>query len=395
MHGTQKKELKNTLKKLRVNLTIDTWTSVQNINYMVLTAHFIDINWKMHKRVINFAVIQNHQGATIGRLIESCLADWGIEKVMCIIVDNASANKSAMEWLVAKMNRSAGYQLILGGKYMHMRCTAHITNLIVGHGLKRLQKSVSAIRNAVKFVRSSPNRLEYFKKTVEREKIPCKGLVCLDVQTRWNNIYLMLEAALRFQQVFMAMKDDYGGIYVNYFDEPEEEIDEDGNIVVPPPSNTNKRNRVGPPEDDDFEIAKVFVDILGVFYEITLRVSASTHPTVHTTFQDVITMKKNIKSMCVSAELATGAETRKILNEMAANMKNRWFKYYGSFHELNHIVIIGLVLDARFKLKNVTYTFNQEGLGEEEVERRTREIKNLLYALYDQYVLVVDGGRHL
>ncbi|KAL6202207.1 hypothetical protein ACLB2K_025916 [Fragaria x ananassa] len=88
--------------------------------------------------------------------------------------------------------------------------------------------------------------------------------------------------------------------------------------------------------------------------------------------------------MYVSAKLATGAETRKILNEMAANMKNRWFKYYGSFHELNHIVIIGLVLDARFKLKNVTYTFNQEGLGDEEVERRTREIKNLLYALYDQ-----------
>nr|XP_011460276.1 PREDICTED: zinc finger BED domain-containing protein DAYSLEEPER-like [Fragaria vesca subsp. vesca]XP_011460277.1 PREDICTED: zinc finger BED domain-containing protein DAYSLEEPER-like [Fragaria vesca subsp. vesca] len=47
------------------------------------------------------------------------------------------------------------------------------------------------------------------------------------------------------------------------------------------------------------------------------------------------------------------------------------------------------------KSKNVTYTFNQEGLGDEEVERRTREIKNLLYALYDQYVLVVDGGRHL
>ena len=97
MHGTQKKELKNTLKKLRVNLTTDTWTSVQNINYMVLTARFIDIDWKMHKRVINFAVIQNHQGATIGRLIESCLADWGIEKVICITVDNASANKSAME----------------------------------------------------------------------------------------------------------------------------------------------------------------------------------------------------------------------------------------------------------------------------------------------------------
>lgn len=58
---------------------------------------------------------------------------------------------------------------------MHVRCTAHITNLIVGYGLKRLQRSVIAIRNAVKFVRSSPNRLESFKKAVVTEKLPLRG----------------------------------------------------------------------------------------------------------------------------------------------------------------------------------------------------------------------------
>ena len=30
----------------RVSLTTDIWTSSQNIDYMVLTAHFVDINWK-------------------------------------------------------------------------------------------------------------------------------------------------------------------------------------------------------------------------------------------------------------------------------------------------------------------------------------------------------------
>lgn len=33
-----------------VCLTTDTWTLVQNINYMVLTAHFIDDDRKMHKK---------------------------------------------------------------------------------------------------------------------------------------------------------------------------------------------------------------------------------------------------------------------------------------------------------------------------------------------------------
>ena len=37
----------------RVSLTIDTWTSIQNVNYMILTAHFVHKNWKLHKRIIN------------------------------------------------------------------------------------------------------------------------------------------------------------------------------------------------------------------------------------------------------------------------------------------------------------------------------------------------------
>jgi hypothetical protein len=34
------------------------------------TAHFIDNGWKMHKRVLNFYVISNNQGITIGKILE-------------------------------------------------------------------------------------------------------------------------------------------------------------------------------------------------------------------------------------------------------------------------------------------------------------------------------------
>lgn len=86
-----------------------------------------------------------------------------------------AANKPVLEWLIAKLNNCPSYQQILGGKYMHVRCTAYITNLIMRYGLKRLQKSVIEIKNAVKFVRSSPNRLESFKKAVVTEKLPLRG----------------------------------------------------------------------------------------------------------------------------------------------------------------------------------------------------------------------------
>ena len=46
----------------RVCLTTDTWTSCQNLSYMCLTAHFIDDNWTLHKRIINFYPITDHNG---------------------------------------------------------------------------------------------------------------------------------------------------------------------------------------------------------------------------------------------------------------------------------------------------------------------------------------------
>lgn len=64
---SEKAKLKNDLSAYRVCLTTDTWTSIQNINYMVLTAHFIDVNWMLHKRILNFCVIPNHRGESISR----------------------------------------------------------------------------------------------------------------------------------------------------------------------------------------------------------------------------------------------------------------------------------------------------------------------------------------
>ncbi|PRQ29667.1 putative transcription factor/ chromatin remodeling BED-type(Zn) family [Rosa chinensis] len=105
LYDKTKKKLKTDLAHYRVCLTTDTWTSVQNFNYMVLTAHFIDDKWEMHKRIINFCTISNHSGISIGLLIESCLLQWGISKVLTITVDNAAANKCAIEFFRSKLNK--------------------------------------------------------------------------------------------------------------------------------------------------------------------------------------------------------------------------------------------------------------------------------------------------
>jgi hypothetical protein len=37
-------------------------TSLQNLNYMVVTASYIDSNWRIHKKVIKFNLISSHKG---------------------------------------------------------------------------------------------------------------------------------------------------------------------------------------------------------------------------------------------------------------------------------------------------------------------------------------------
>nr|KYP38668.1 Putative AC transposase [Cajanus cajan]KYP38675.1 Putative AC transposase [Cajanus cajan]KYP38677.1 Putative AC transposase [Cajanus cajan] len=72
-----------------------------------------------------------------------------------------------------------------------MHCE-HILSLIVKEGLKEIKDSILKIRNAVKYVKFSSTRFARFKACVEQEEISYKGLVCLDVETRWNSTYLML-----------------------------------------------------------------------------------------------------------------------------------------------------------------------------------------------------------
>jgi hypothetical protein len=71
--------------------------------------------------------------------------------------------------------------------------------------LEEINVSVVKIRNAIRFVRSSPSRQLAFKKCAEKLCIRCKKSLCLDVATRYNSTYLMLEAAENFEKVFVRL----------------------------------------------------------------------------------------------------------------------------------------------------------------------------------------------
>ncbi|TYK16026.1 methyl-CpG-binding domain-containing protein 13 isoform X1 [Cucumis melo var. makuwa] len=78
---------------------------------MVITAHFIDDDWNLHKRILNFCQVANHKGDTIGRAIEKCLEGWGIDRLFTVTVDNASSNDVVIAYLVKKFKGRNGLVL--------------------------------------------------------------------------------------------------------------------------------------------------------------------------------------------------------------------------------------------------------------------------------------------
>ena len=147
-----------------------------------MSCHFIDDDWKLHKRILNFCIVDNHKEKTIGKMVESCLEEWNIEGIFILTVDNASSNDVAICYLKEATNRWKC--TLLGNEFVHVRCCAHILNLIVTDDLKHHNKSIDRVHHAVRYVKASPNKLQTFKRCVEKVKIKSKAILCLDVLTR-------------------------------------------------------------------------------------------------------------------------------------------------------------------------------------------------------------------
>ena len=163
IYESAKEEVKLLLKGTnRISLTSDLWTSNQNIGYMSLTAHFVDSDWTLQKRIINFCQLEPpHTGVVISDAIIDCLIVWGIEdKVSTITLDKASANDVAAKTIMN--NFQVRDKLCFKGLIFHVRCCAHILNLVVQDGIHVIQDVIENIRCSVTYLKKSPSRMYKF-----------------------------------------------------------------------------------------------------------------------------------------------------------------------------------------------------------------------------------------
>jgi hypothetical protein len=137
----------------KVSLTADMWTSNQNLGYLCVTCHWITSDWKMNKRIIKFLMMESpHNAQAMFNVVLKGIQEWNIEdKLFSITLDNAQVNNSMMDLLRANLLMKK--MLPCEGNLFHVRCGAHVINLVVQYGLRKISSIVRNIRESVKYIK--------------------------------------------------------------------------------------------------------------------------------------------------------------------------------------------------------------------------------------------------
>ncbi|KAK5846058.1 hypothetical protein PVK06_002324 [Gossypium arboreum] len=130
-------------------------------------SHFVDSDWNLQKKVLNFVDVPPlHSGVLVYGALYKCLQDKGVEgKVCSIFMDNASYNNAAVRML--KDSLSFHKRLLLNKKLFHIRCYAHILNLLVHDGLFKIEDVIDNVKESVKHIIASTVRLTMFSDIVK------------------------------------------------------------------------------------------------------------------------------------------------------------------------------------------------------------------------------------
>ena len=354
-----------------VCLTTDCWTSKKQDGYMTVTAHFIDNEWQQHKKLIAFFKVKGHKGEDIGKNLQRVMNEWGMQKVITVIVGNASNNDTALNYLRKQMvNANTS---IASGKYLHMRCAAHIVNLIVSDGLKEVDLSVQRVRAAVRYIKNGTNRMDKFHEVGEDEKIDSDAFMNLDVCTRWNSTYLILKAALVYEKLFVRFAED------------------DANYVL----DLSANGGVGHPDELDWHKVQKIAEFLKRFYDLTVRVSSSLHVTANSFFVEIGEVHILVKKWLESKD--------DLQKEMGKRMKDKYNKYWGMWHEnnrllekekgkekekenINLLIFVSAAIDPRYKLTEYLELAIEEIFGNENGPKVWVAVTTCFHDMFDEYM---------
>lgn len=182
-------------------------------------------------------------------------------------------------------------------------------NLIVQEGLKVATVALSKIRESVKYVKGSDTRMKKFQECVQAVgNIDNSIGLRLDVCTRWNSTYLMLENAVKYRKAFDSLQ-------------------------------FNEKNYKSCPTSEEWKRGEKICEFLEPFYDTTKLISGSSYPTSNLYFMQIWRIEVLLKENLLNED--------EVVSHMCKKMMEKFEKYWNQY---STVLAFGAILDPRIKL---------------------------------------------
>lgn len=287
-------------------ITTDSWTSVNNVSFVSVTAHFID-NGNMKSYLLDcFPFSERHTAVNITEYLKIKFQEWKIEqKIIAIVSDNAANIVAA----------------IRDGGWRHIGCFAHSINLSVQACHRELATTLTKVKSIVEYFKRSSSALAKLKDIQKQMGLPELKLK-QDVVTRWNSTFDMLQRFYKLKEAIIST--------LAILDTQHEQL-----------------------SSHDWIIVEKTIDILEIFYDITNEISAENNVSLSKVIVLCKIMIRHVNKKLNEEGTSGPIEIRLLLNTLRQQLNDR-FKNV----ENNALYAEATILDPRFK----KYGFRDENM---------------------------------
>ncbi|XP_073123001.1 zinc finger BED domain-containing protein RICESLEEPER 1-like [Henckelia pumila] len=343
IYGKEKQKIYESIHQIhgRINLSVDMWGSPESSEYICLTANYVDEDWVLQKRILNFVSLDpSHTDDTLSEVTIKCLTDWAIDhKLFSVTFDDCLAYEVMVfrikDWL------SQNRPLLKNGELFDMRCIIHLLKSTAQGIMEEFRDVTRKVRESIKHIKSEQAILVKFNEIAHQVGINSDKRLVLDCPVQWNSTYMMLAAAIEYKGAFCIMQ-EHDPTYSMALSEAE------------------------------WGWASSIVGHLKFLFEFTNVFMGNRCPTSNIFFPEICDMHIQLIEWSKNPD--------DFLSSVALKMKDKFDWYW---RKCSLTLAISAVLDPRFKMKLVEYYYRQ--IYGSNAPDRIKEVSDGLREVFNEY----------
>ncbi|PRQ50593.1 putative transcription factor/ chromatin remodeling BED-type(Zn) family [Rosa chinensis] len=327
----------------RISLTVDLWTSNQNLGYVFLTGHFVDSDWNSFSQILNVVMVPSpDSGDTFSQAILTCLSDWHVEgRLFTITLDQSLSNETIIGNLKGLLSVKNPH--MLNSQLLIRNCYARVLGRLAQDILGALSEIIMKVRESVKFVKTSESHEEKFVQLKQQLQVPSTKKLSIDDRTKWDTTYHMLVSACEMREVFACL-DTY---------------DSDYKIII---------------SLEEWSQVETLCTYVKYLFDAANVVAEPAYPTANVFFPIISQIQVELMQAAMSED--------SFVSSLIRPLYERFDRYW---ENCCLVLAIAVIMDPRYKKQFVDFTFSK--IYGENAETWIRLVDDGLHELFLEYMM--------